>query len=153
MSGFCLLNFMDAYSGYNQIQMNPTDAPKTEFMTDRNNYYYNIMPFGLRIVGDAYQRLIDMVFPSQIGRNLEVYVDDLLVKRQEKVKHVDDLRRTFESIRKFVMKIPMIHADTSGNRGKLGKIPGDHLYENPDFCERGSVTDMEGRCLIPISIL
>lgn len=104
-SSFCLLNFMDAYSGYNQIQMNLADAPKMAFITYKSNYYYEVMPFGLKNSGATYQSLMDMVFSSRIGRNLEVNVDDMLVKTQEEVKHVDDLRETFESIRKFDMRL------------------------------------------------
>lgn len=79
-SGFCFLSFMDAYSVYNQITMNSADAPKTTFMIDINNYYYKVMSFGLKDVGGTYQRLMDMVFSSQMRRKLEVYVDDMLVK-------------------------------------------------------------------------
>lgn len=79
--------------------MNLTDAPKTKFMTYINKYYYEVMPFGLKNEGAIYQRLMNMVFLSQIGRSLKVYVDDMLVKTHEEVKHIDDLRETFESIR------------------------------------------------------
>lgn len=79
-SDFCILNFMDAYSSYNQIWMNLLDAPKTKFMTNMNNYYYGVMSFGLKNEGATYQRLMDMVFVSQIGRNLEVYVYDMAIK-------------------------------------------------------------------------
>lgn len=92
MSEFYMLIFMDAYSGYNQIRMNLTDASKIAFMTDINNSYYKVMPFGLKNVGAMYKRLLDMVFSLQIGRNLEVYVEDMLLKTQEEVKHVDDLK-------------------------------------------------------------
>jgi hypothetical protein len=54
-----MLSFMDAYSGYNQIKMNPTDAPHTAFMTNTCNYFYNVMPFGLKNAGATYQRLMD----------------------------------------------------------------------------------------------
>lgn len=86
---------MGAYSGYNLIRMNPTDATKMGFMTDRNNYYYKVMPFGLKSFGITYQRLMDMVFSLQIDRSLEVGMDAMLVKTQEEVNHVDNLRETF----------------------------------------------------------
>lgn len=82
-SSFCLLSFMDADSGYNQIWMNLADTPKTAFMTDKNNYYYEVISFGLKNVGATYQRLMDTVFSSQIGRNLEVYMDEMLVNTQK----------------------------------------------------------------------
>lgn len=62
------------------------------------------MPFGLKNVG-ATQRLMDMVFSSRIGRNLEVYVNDVLIKTRKKLNHVKDLEETFESIRKFNMRL------------------------------------------------
>lgn len=104
-SRFCLLSFMDAYFGYNQIQMNPLDAPKMKFMTNRRNFYYEVMPFSLKKFGATYQRLMDMVFSSQIGRNLEVYVDGMVIKTSEARDHVKELEETFESIRKFDMKL------------------------------------------------
>lgn len=78
--GFCLLNFMDAYSSYNQISMDPMDSPKTTFMTNISNYYYEVMIFVLKNVRATYQRLMDMVFASPIGSNLEVYIDDMMIK-------------------------------------------------------------------------
>ncbi|MCI76437.1 retrovirus-related pol polyprotein, partial [Trifolium medium] len=62
---------MDAYSGYNQIKMNPLDAPHTSFMTNICNYFYNVMPFGLKNARATYQRLMDRVFVEHIGKNLE----------------------------------------------------------------------------------
>ena len=73
---FCLLNFMDAYSCYNQIRMNSVHAPKIASMTYKNNNYYEVMSFDLKNVGAMYQRLMDMVLSSREGINLEVYVDD-----------------------------------------------------------------------------
>lgn len=63
-SGFTLLSFMDAYFGYNQIRMSPTNALKTAFMTSRITYYYEVMPFGLKNARVTYQRLMDTVFAS-----------------------------------------------------------------------------------------
>ncbi|XP_072052157.1 uncharacterized protein [Arachis hypogaea] len=77
-SGYATLSFMDAYSGYNQILMHPSDQDKTAFITDFGNYCYKVMPFGLKNAGATYQRLMDKVFAKQIGRNIEVYVDDMV---------------------------------------------------------------------------
>ena len=75
-----LLSFMDAYSGYNQIPMHIPDQEHTSFITDRKLYCYKVMSFGLKNAGATYQRLINMMFKEQIGRTIEVYVDDMLVK-------------------------------------------------------------------------
>jgi hypothetical protein len=79
-SGHELLTFMDAFSGYNQIHMNEIDQEKTSFITDRGLYCYKMMPFGLKNAGATYQMLVNKMFRDQIGRNVEVYVDDMLVK-------------------------------------------------------------------------
>ncbi|GJW48199.1 hypothetical protein Tco_0079845, partial [Tanacetum coccineum] len=66
--------------GYNQIQMEEGDEDKTAFFTREGVFYYRKMPFGLKNVGATYQRLVDKVFHNQIGRNLEAYVDDMVIK-------------------------------------------------------------------------
>ncbi|CAL8076786.1 unnamed protein product [Prunus armeniaca] len=58
-AGHELLSFMDAYSGYNMIFMNPADNEHTTFITNRGLYYYNVMPFGLKNAGPTYQRLVN----------------------------------------------------------------------------------------------
>ena len=62
-------------------------------------YYYKVMPFGLKNVGATYQRLVNKMFSKQIGRNMEVYVDDMLVKSKEELAHLDDLEETFATLR------------------------------------------------------
>ena len=63
------------------------------------------MPFGLKNVGATYQRLVNKMFSKQIGRNMEVYVDDMLVKSKEKLTHLDDLRETFATLKQYQMKL------------------------------------------------
>ena len=61
------------------------------------------MPFGLKNVGATYQRMVNKVFQSQIGRNLEVYVDDMITKRKQASKHAADLREKFIALREHQM--------------------------------------------------
>ncbi len=63
------------------------------------------MPFELKNAGTTYQRLMNRMFHDQIGRNVEDYVDDMLVKSKEEGDHLDDLRETFETLRKYQMKL------------------------------------------------
>ena len=56
------------------------------------------MPFGLKSAGATYQRLVNQMFKKQIGRNVEVYDDDMLVKTREEEDHLDDLRETFNTL-------------------------------------------------------
>ena len=60
--------------------MHPLDEEKIAFMTNGPNYCYRVMPFGLKNAGAIYQMLIDRIFQEQIGRNVEVYVDDMVAK-------------------------------------------------------------------------
>ena len=63
------------------------------------------MPFGLKNAGATYQRLVNKMFSKQIGKNMEGYVDDLLVKSREELAHLDDLKETFATLRQYQMKL------------------------------------------------
>ncbi|KAL0402098.1 UNVERIFIED_CONTAM: hypothetical protein Slati_4239700 [Sesamum latifolium] len=63
------------------------------------------MPFGLKNTGATYQRLVDKIFRPQIRRNVEVYVDDMLVKSKRAGDHVADLEKTFSVLRKYNLKL------------------------------------------------
>ena len=91
-----LLSFMDAFSEYNQ--------EKTSFVTSQGLFCYEIMPFGLKNAGATYQRLVNHMFRPQIERNVEVYVDDMLVKSLDEEEHLDNLQETFDTLRRFSMK-------------------------------------------------
>ena len=100
-SGHELLTFMDAFSGYNQIRMAPEDEEKTTFVTDQGLFCYRVMPFGLKNAGATYQHLVNKIFQEQIGRNMEVYVDDMLVKSRLSRDHVKDLEEAFSILRRY----------------------------------------------------
>nr|KYP62161.1 Transposon Ty3-I Gag-Pol polyprotein [Cajanus cajan] len=104
-SGHALLSFLDAYSGYNQIMMYPPDEVHTSFITNHANYCYRVMPFDLKNAGATYQRLMDKVFHQQIGRNMEVYVDDMVVKTTSAADHAADLAEVFSQIRRHNMRL------------------------------------------------
>ena len=95
---------MDAYSGYNHIPMEKTDKKYTAFMTELGNYYYNVMPFGLKNAGATYQRMMNKVFRNEIGDMLEVYMDDMIVKSIEELDHAAHLKKVFEQARKCHMR-------------------------------------------------
>ena len=90
-AGYELLTFMDAFSGYNQIQMAPQDQENTAFITSRGVYCYKVMPFDLKNTGATYQRMVDKLFKHQPGRNMEVYVDHMIVKSKTASTHLADL--------------------------------------------------------------
>jgi hypothetical protein len=100
-AGYKYLSFMDAYSGYNQIPMHHEDQEKTAFITDMGVYCYTMMPFGLKNAGATYQRMMTQVFKDQIGKILEVYIDDMIVKTPEHKDPVADLQETFQQLRRY----------------------------------------------------
>nr|KYP60498.1 Transposon Ty3-G Gag-Pol polyprotein [Cajanus cajan] len=104
-SGHKFLSFLDAYSGYNQIRMHPQDEEKTAFITEMANYCYRVMPFGLKNAGATYQRLMNKIFHHQIGRSMEVYVDDMVVKSSDVSAHTQDLTDVFQALRQHQMRL------------------------------------------------
>ncbi|XP_075491166.1 uncharacterized protein LOC142529496 [Primulina tabacum] len=104
-SGFELLSFMDAYQGYHQIPLAREDQDKASFITSGGIFCYVVMPFGLKNAGATYQRLMNHVFQKQIGRNIEVYVDDILIKTREVSYFVDDLAETFATLKQYGIKL------------------------------------------------
>ena len=86
---------MDAFSGYNQISMDPTDQEKTSFVTGQGTYCYRVMPFGLKNAGATYQRLVKKMFQKKIGASMEVYIDDMLVKSVKAELHITHLAEAF----------------------------------------------------------
>ena len=78
--------------------MNEVDQEKTSFVTSQGLFYYKVMPFELKNVGVTYQRLMNRMFAHQIGRNVEVYVDNMLVKSIREDEHLSDLQETFDTL-------------------------------------------------------
>nr|GEZ28153.1 reverse transcriptase domain-containing protein [Tanacetum cinerariifolium] len=98
-------NKRNAYKGYHQIQMETKDEEKTAFIISQGILCYTKMPFGPRNAGATYQRLVDKSFHKQTGRNLEVYVDDLVIKSHTKDEIVRDIEETFKTIKEINMKL------------------------------------------------
>ena len=99
-----LLSFMDAFFGYNQIRMDELDQEKTSFVTSQGLFCYKVMSFGLKNAGATYQRLMNKMFANQIGRNVQVYIDDMLVKSRME-DHLEDLKETFNTFHYYNMKL------------------------------------------------
>nr|GEZ71162.1 reverse transcriptase domain-containing protein [Tanacetum cinerariifolium] len=81
------------------------DEEKIAFHTGQGVYCYTKMPFGLKNVGATYQRLMDKAFESQVGQNIELYMDDLVVKSHIEAEMVRDIKETFRTLRKINMKL------------------------------------------------
>ena len=132
--GYKLLTFMDAFSRYNQIKMAEEDQEKIAFITSQGLYCYKVMPFGLKNAGATYQRLVNKMFSKQFGRNIEVYVDNMLIKSKEEPTHLDDLKETFATIRQYQMKLnPSKCAFGVASRKFLGFVVSQRGIEaNPE---------------------
>ena len=91
MAGCDLLSFLDAYSGYHQIFMTREDEEKTTFITPCGTYCFLRMPFGLKSVGSMFARAFQIGFEPQLHRNMEAYMDDIVVKTKDGPTLVQDL--------------------------------------------------------------
>ncbi|GKV13488.1 hypothetical protein SLEP1_g24490 [Rubroshorea leprosula] len=88
-----------------KVPMAPEDEKKTSFYASDEIYCYVMMPFGLKNVGATYQKMVTIVFYAQIGKNLEVYVDDIMVKSLKVEDHLANLDETFNNLRKNRMRL------------------------------------------------
>ena len=93
------MSFLDAFQGYHQIPLALDDQEKTTFVTPVGNYHYKVMSFGLENAGSTYQRMITKMFEAQMGKNIEVYIDDMVVKSKMVSKHIGDLTNIFKILR------------------------------------------------------
>ena len=103
--GHELLSFMDTFSGYNEISMDPDDQEKTSFVTAQGTYCYRLMPFRLKNAGATYLRLVNRMFQKQIGTTMEVYIDDMLVKSTTAELHIAHLSEAFQILRNYNIKL------------------------------------------------
>ena len=85
--------------------MVPKDVEKTAFKTPIGNLYYIMMPFGLKNVGVTYQCTITAIFHDMMHRELEDYMDDIVVKSKRREDHVKVLRRLFERCKSFKLRM------------------------------------------------
>jgi len=81
------------------------DQERTAFYTDHGTFCYQKMPFGLKNAGATYQRLVDKLFCPQVGRNIEVYVDDMVIKSSTDDDLLPDIEETFKALLKANMKL------------------------------------------------
>ena len=125
--------FLDAYFGYHQIKMVESDQAATAFITPYDPFCFNTMPFGLKNAGATYQRMIRTCLANQIGKTVEAYVDDMVVKTRHVESLVDDLRLTFGNLRTYDIKLNQEKCVFGVPAGKLlGFIVSDRGIEaNP----------------------
>ena len=85
------MSFLDAFQGYHQIPLALDDQEKTAFVTPIGNYHYKVMSFGLKNAGSTYQRMMTRMFELLLGKNIEIYIDDMIVKSKMVSEHLGNL--------------------------------------------------------------
>ena len=125
---------MDAFSGYNQISMDPDDQEKTSFVIRQGTYCYWVMSLGLKNAGATYQILVNRIFRKQIGASMEVYIDDMLVKSTTTELHIAHLVEAFLILKECNMKLNLAKCAFGVSVGKfLGFIVNNRGIEaNPN---------------------
>ena len=128
------MSFLDAFQGYHQIPLALDDQEKTAFVTPIGNYHYKVMPFGLKNAGSTYQRIMTRMFELQLGKNIEIYIDDMVVKSKMVSKHLGDHRAIFEILRKYKLRLNASKCSFGVRSGKfLGYMVTHRGIEvNPD---------------------
>ncbi|RVW68356.1 Retrovirus-related Pol polyprotein from transposon 17.6 [Vitis vinifera] len=128
---------MDGFFGYSQILMAPEDMEKTSFITEWGTYCYRVMPFGLKNVGATYQRTATTLFHDMMHWDVEVYVDEMIVKSRDRADHLAALERFFERIRQFRSRLnPKKCIFRVTSRKLLGYMVSERdIKTNPDRLE------------------
>ena len=88
-----------------QIPLALSDQEKTTFVTPTENYHYKVMPFGLKNARAIYQRIMTRMFEPQLGKNIEIYIDDMVVNNKLESEYVNDLRNIFEILRRHKLQL------------------------------------------------
>ena len=104
-AGHPRISFLDAFQGYHQIPLALEDQEKTAFVTLTGNYHYKVMPFGLKNAGSTYQRMMTRIFEPRLGKNIEIYVDDMVVKSKVVTEHLEDLGDIFDVLRRHKLRL------------------------------------------------
>lgn len=110
---------MDAFLGYNQVRMTLEDREHTSFTIDRGTYCYKVMPFGLKNAGATYQGKVNKMFHGQMRRNIEVYVNDMIIKSKTIDMHLTNLTETFQTLKKFNICLNLAKCAFSVNSRKF----------------------------------
>ena len=117
--GHSKLSFMDGFSWYNHILMALEDMEKTSFVSEWGTYCYKVMPFGLKNAVATYQIATTTLFHDMMHRDVEVYVEDKIVKSQDRSDHLAALQRFFERIRRFRLRLNPKKCTFGVTSGKL----------------------------------
>ena len=142
------MSFLDAFQGYHQIPLALEDQEKTAFVTSTGNYHYKVMsfvtptgnchykvmPFGLKNAGSTYQRMMTRMFEPQLSKDIEIYVDDMVVKSKMVTEHLEDLGDIFDILRRHKLRLNASKCSFGMGSGKFLGYMVTHrgIKVNPD---------------------
>lgn len=128
------MSFLDAFQDYHQIPLALPDQEKTVFLTPTEHYRYRVMSFGLKNASSTYQRMVTKMFETQLGKIVEAYIDDMVVKSKRASKHLTDLKKVFLVLRKYNLCLNTFKCSYSiGSRKFLGyMITHREIEVNPN---------------------
>ena len=134
MIGHPRMSFLNAFQGYHQIPLALNDQEKTSFVTPIGNYHYKVMPFGLKNAGSTYQRMMTKMFEAQIGKNIEVYIDDMAVMSKIVSEHIGELTNIFKILRGHKLHLNASKCSFGVGSGKFLSYMVTHrgIKVNPD---------------------
>ena len=113
------LSFMVGSLGYNQIWMVPMDEELIAFHTLKSIYYYKVMPLGIKNASQIYQHAMQRIFDDMLHKNVECYVDNLVVKSRKREYHLQDLCMVFNRLRRYQLKMNSLKCAFSVTLGKF----------------------------------
>ena len=113
------MSFLDAFQGYHQIPLSLFDQEKTVFRAPNGNCHYRVMPIGLKNAGSTYQRMVTRIFESQIERNMEAYIDDMVVKSRQVVEHLVGVGETFSVLKEHKLRLNASKCSFGVSSGKF----------------------------------
>lgn len=123
--------------------MDSSDAKKTAFRTPMGNFYYTVMPFGLKNAGATYQRAMTTIVHDMLHGCLEDDVDDIMVKSMEVSQHIDDLRRVFTRCRKYNLRMNTLKCAFGVSLGKFLGFTVHRKCINLDPSKAKAIRDMK----------
>jgi hypothetical protein len=161
-AGYSMLSFLDCYFGYHQISLAKEDEEKTAFITLFGAFCYTSMPLGLKNAGATFQRAIQTCLAERWSKQVEAYVDDVVIKTENSENFIEDFKLVFNSLRRYRWKLNLEKCVFGEPAGKLLEFIISHrgIEANPEKIE--AITRMKAplsqkkvqrltRCMVALS--
>ena len=128
------MSFLDVFQGYYQIPLALDDQEKTAFITPTGNYHYKVMSFGLKNARSTYQMMMTKMFEPQLCKNIEVHIDDMVVKSKVVSEHMGNLRNIFKILGEHKLRLNASKCSFGVGSGKFLSYMVTHwgIEVNPD---------------------